>query len=190
MKLVVASQNENKIKEIRAKLPGFTIEGLTQDVFPNELLETGDTLDENARQKAQQVFVRTGKNCFADDTGLEVFALGGEPGVRSARYAGDQKNDEANMRLLLNKLEGESDRSARFRTVIALVLNGTVHMFEGECKGTIIHAKRGERGFGYDPVFVPDGYDRTFAEMTMEEKSAISHRGKAVDALVEFLHQL
>lgn len=189
MRLIIASQNPNKIREIKAKLPGHDVVGLDPAIFIEELEETGDTLDANARQKAQQVYDRTGENCFADDTGLEVHALNGEPGVLSARYAGDSKDNEANMRLLLERLEGKSDRSAQFRTVISLILNGQIYRFEGVCKGTIIDEKRGDEGFGYDPIFIPEGYDRTFAEMSLDQKSAISHRGKAVEALVHFLKQ-
>ena len=187
MNIIFASQNANKIAEIRAKLPEHTIEGLDAKAFPNELLETGDTLDANALQKVRQVFEKTGKNCFADDTGLEVQALNGAPGVYSARYAGEQKVSEDNMNLLLHNLKGETNRKARFRTVVALIWEGKEYFFEGVCEGEITTAKSGEKGFGYDPIFRPNGYDRTFAEMTMDEKSTISHRGLAIDKLVEFL---
>lgn len=161
--------------------------GLDPKVFPDELLETGDTLDANALQKARQVYEKTGKNCFADDTGLEVETLKGAPGVYSGRYAGEQKDSESNMRLLLRNLKGETNRKARFRTVVALIWEGKEYTFEGICKGDIALDKSGTMGFGYDPIFVPEGYDRTFSEMSMEEKSAISHRGRAVDKLVAFL---
>ncbi|MDA8886729.1 RdgB/HAM1 family non-canonical purine NTP pyrophosphatase [Bacteroidia bacterium] len=190
MNIIFASQNPNKIAEIRAKLPGHTIDGLDPNLFPDELLETGLTLDANALQKVRQVYEKTAENCFADDTGLEVESLDGEPGVYSARYAGEQKNSEDNMALLLNKLEGLSNRNARFRTVVALVWKGQEYIFEGICKGHIITQKSGSKGFGYDPIFIPEGYDRTFAEMTMEEKSQISHRGLAVEKLVQFLSEL
>ncbi len=186
MKLVLASQNKNKIAEIRNKLPNFQIEGIDPELFPDELLETGQTLEANAMQKADQVYDKTGENCFADDTGLEVSSLDGAPGVFSARYAGEQKNSDDNMNLLLANLIGK-DRSARFRTVIALIIDGQKHVFEGECKGHIIEERRGEKGFGYDPIFIPEGYDQTFAEMSMEEKAKISHRGRAIEKLVEFL---
>ncbi len=190
MNIIFASQNPNKIAEIRAKLPSHTIDGLDPNLFPDELLETGLTLDANALEKVRQVYEKTGENCFADDTGLEVESLDGEPGVYSARYAGEQKNSEDNMALLLNKLEGMSNRNARFRTVVALVWKGQEYTFEGICKGCIVTKKSGSKGFGYDPIFIPEGYDRTFAEMTMEEKSQISHRGLAVEKLVQFLSEL
>lgn len=187
MKIIFASQNVNKIAEIRAKLPEYTIEGLDADIFPDELLETGNTLDANALQKVRQVYEKTGENCFADDTGLEVEVLNGDPGVYSARYAGEQKKSEDNMNLLLENLKGKSDRKARFRTVVALIWEGKEYSFEGICAGEITTERSGEGGFGYDPIFTPNGYDRTFAEMTMDEKSDMSHRGLAVNRLVEFL---
>lgn len=190
MKIIFASQNPNKITEIRAKLPDFTIEGLDPKVFPNELLETGDTLEDNALQKVRQVFEKTQVSCFADDTGLEVDALDGKPGVYSARYAGEQRSSEDNMQLLLTNLDGEDNRKARFRTVIALILEGNEYTFEGICNGRITTQKSGAEGFGYDPIFVPEGEERTFAEMSMDEKSIISHRGRAVDMLVNFLKEL
>ena len=187
MKIIFASQNPNKIAEIRAKLPEYTIDGLDPAVFTDELLETGTTLSENALQKVQQVFEKTGENCFADDTGLEVDALEGEPGVYSARYAGEQKNSDDNMDLLLKNLEKKTNRKARFKTVIALIWNNKEYTFEGMCEGHIAEHKSGNQGFGYDPIFVPEGYSKTFSEMTMDEKSAISHRGRAVEKLVAFL---
>jgi XTP/dITP diphosphohydrolase len=190
MKVIFASQNQNKIAEIRAKLPLYTIEGLDPAVFPDELLETGNTLDANALQKIRQVFEKMGENCFADDTGLEVEAINGAPGVYSARYAGEHKNSEDNMDLLLKNLKDEPNRKARFRTVIALVWEGKEYSFEGICQGEIAKTRSGKKGFGYDPIFMPDGFKRTFAEMTMEEKSTISHRGLAVEKLVEFLATL
>ncbi|MGB0850285.1 MAG: RdgB/HAM1 family non-canonical purine NTP pyrophosphatase [Bacteroidia bacterium] len=189
MDLIFASQNANKIAEIRAKLPEFDIQGLDSAQFPEELLETGDTLDANALQKVRQVFEKTGKSCFADDTGLEVEALNGEPGVYSARYGGPQKNSEDNMTLLLDRLQGENNRRARFRTVVALIWKGREYTFEGVCEGDITTARSGSEGFGYDPIFKPEGYETTFAEMTMEQKSSMSHRGRAVDKLVAFLER-
>ena len=190
MKIIFASQNVNKIAEIKVKLPEYTIEGLDADVFSDELLETGNTLDANALQKVRQVYEKTGENCFADDTGLEVEVLNGDPGVYSARYAGEQKKSEDNMNLLLENLKGKSNRKARFRTVVALIWEGEEHSFEGICPGEITTERSGEGGFGYDPIFIPNGYDRTFAEMTMDEKSDISHRGLAVNGLVEFLENM
>ena len=147
-------------------------------------------MDANALQKVRQVYEKTGENCFADDTGLEVEVLNGDPGVYSARYAGEQKKSEDNMNLLLKNLKGKSNRKARFRTVVALIWEGEEHSFEGICPGEITTERSGEGGFGYDPIFIPNGYDRTFAEMTMDEKSDISHRGLAVNGLVEFLENL
>lgn len=187
MNLIVASQNANKIAEIRAKLPQYAVVGLDQQIFTKELLETGSTLEVNAIQKARQVYTKTGASCFADDTGLEVEALGGEPGVYSARYAGEQKSSDDNMALLLTRLKNRVDRRARFRTVIALILEGNEYTFEGVCEGYITESKSGSQGFGYDPIFRPEGFDITFAEMDMETKSTISHRGKAIDALIHFL---
>ena len=187
MKIIFASQNPNKIAEIRAKLPDFSVSGLDDKVFSDELEETGNTLDENALQKVRQVYKKTKQNCFADDTGLEVEALNGAPGVYSARYAGEQKNSNDNMDLLLDNLKVSINRKARFRTVIALIWEEKEYTFEGICEGEITVERNGAKGFGYDPIFKPNGCDRTFAEMTMEEKSVISHRGLAVDRLVEFL---
>ncbi|MEY2924196.1 MAG: hypothetical protein RLZZ337_744 [Bacteroidota bacterium] len=190
MKLVFASQNANKIAEVRSKLPHLEISGLDASLFPNELLESGNTLESNALQKVQQVYEVTKLNCFADDTGLEVEALNGEPGVYSARYAGDQKDSNDNIDLLLKNLERQSNRTAQFKTVIALIWDGETYLFEGICKGEIIEQRRGDVGFGYDPIFVPEGYLKTFAEMTMDEKSKISHRGLALNKLVDFLNNL
>jgi XTP/dITP diphosphohydrolase len=189
VKIILATQNPKKIEEIRSKLTAFEVVGLDPREFPNELLETGETLEVNALQKARQVYAVTQTTCFADDTGLEVEALDGEPGVYSARYAGAQKNSEDNMNLLLEKLSGKVNRKAQFRTVIALIYEGKEYLFEGICKGEIIASKRGTLGFGYDPIFVPDGYNTTFAEMELAEKNKISHRGLAVEKLVSFLKQ-
>ena len=187
MEIIIASQNLKKIEEIRPKIPFLDLLPLDPKLFPDELLEEGETLEENAKQKMQQVAERTSKNCFADDTGLEIDALHGEPGVYSARYAGDAKDSEANMDLVLQKLEGVEDRSARFKTVIALHWNGEEHIFTGICEGVISTARKGDKGFGYDPIFIPQGYDKSFAEMSLEEKNKISHRAKAVEKLVSFL---
>lgn len=189
--MVFATNNENKIKEIKEVLKNnFEILGL-KDINCNvDLPETGTTLKDNALQKAQYIYDKFNINCFADDTGLEVEALNGAPGVYSARYAGPDKSAEDNMNLLLKKLEGVENRNARFVTVIALIINGKKYFFEGEVKGVITKTKCGNKGFGYDPVFKPDGYDCTFAEMTLEEKNKISHRGKAVSKLINFLNHL
>ena len=153
-----------------------------------EIPEEQETLEGNASQKAHYLHDRTGCDCFADDTGLEVEALGGEPGVRSARYAGPGHDSERNMELLLRNMEGITDRRARFRTVISLILDGEEHLFEGIVGGVLLTVPRGTNGFGYDPIFVPDGYAETFAEMSDEAKNAISHRGRAVAKLAAFLN--
>lgn len=187
MEIIIASQNQKKIEEIRPKIPFLDLLALDPKLFPDELLEEGETLEANARQKMQQVAERTGKNCFADDTGLEIDALNGEPGVYSARYAGENKDSEANMDLVLQKLEGVENRTARFKTVIALNWEGEEHLFTGICEGVISYKRKGDQGFGYDPIFIPNGYDQSFAEMSLQEKNKISHRGKAVEKLVSFL---
>lgn len=188
MILVFATNNPNKLSEIRSLVPA-EIEILSlKDINCNEQLpETNPTLQENALQKAKYVFENYGFNCFADDTGLEIDALGGEPGVYSARYAGEDCIADDNMQKVLDKLEGEQERSAKFRTVIALIINGKEILFEGECKGSMTKTKSGAEGFGYDPIFTPKGYKQTFAEMNKDEKGSISHRGKAVEKLVSFL---
>ena len=186
--LIFATNNAHKLGEVQALLGGaFALKTLRECGITEDIPETAATLEGNALQKARYVHERTGADCFADDTGLEVEALGGEPGVRSARYATDGHDFAANNRLLLKNLEGKSNRKARFRTVIALILGGTEYLFEGIVEGTIIDHEAGAEGFGYDPLFVPAGEERTFAEMSAEEKNAISHRGRAVAKLVEFL---
>lgn len=189
--LYAATQNRNKIAEIEAILAGkCTVLSVFDLPVSEELPETGDTLVANARQKAHYIHDRFGVNCFADDTGLEVNALGGEPGVYSARYAGEAKNTDANMDLLLSKLAGKTDRSACFKTVIALMLEGKEYLFEGVVRGQIVDEKRGTGGFGYDPIFVPEGHSRTFAEMSIDEKNVISHRAIAVKKLANFLREI
>ena len=189
MKLVFATNNSNKLSEIRSLVPdGIEIFSLKDINCNEELPETNPTLQENALQKARYVFDNYGFNCFADDTGLEIDALGGEPGVYSARYAGEDCSAEDNMNKVLEKLEGEENRKANFRTVIALIIDGKETLFEGECKGEITQTKSGVEGFGYDPIFIPNGYQLTFAEMNKVEKGAISHRGKAVKSLISFLY--
>ena len=189
MKLVFATNNPNKLSEIRSLVPeGIEILSLREINCNEELPETNPTLQENAFQKAKYVFDNYGFNCFADDTGLEIDALGGEPGVYSARYAGEGCNPEDNMKKVLDKLFNESNRTAKFSTVIALIVNREEHTFFGECTGQITKTKSGVDGFGYDPIFTPDGYDITFAEMTRIEKGSISHRGKAIKKLINFLN--
>lgn len=188
MQLCFASHNRNKVNELKA-LVGSDIEILSlHDLgVKDEIPETGKTLEENALLKAQYVVDRFGVDCFADDTGLEVKALGGAPGVYSARYAGEPANSERNMAKLLEALRDTDLREARFRTVIALVQQNEVFSFEGVVEGEITKNLSGVQGFGYDPLFIPKGFDRTFAEMSLEEKNKISHRGKAVEKLIEFL---
>ena len=188
MKLVFASQNANKAKEIQAVIPA-SIEvctlidlGITEDIP-----ETAATLEGNAVMKMEYLVEKLNLSCFADDTGLEIDALNGEPGVYSARYAGEQRNALDNMKLVLEKLSVESNRKARFRTVIALWWEGKTHLFEGTVEGEITHEAIGDKGFGYDPIFRPIGAEKTFAEMSMEEKNNWSHRARAVKQLVDFL---
>tara|TARA_B100001142_G_scaffold301946_1_gene328053 strand:- start:16135 stop:16707 length:573 start_codon:yes stop_codon:yes gene_type:complete len=189
MKLVFATNNLNKLSEIRSLVPeGIQILSLSDINCNEELPETHPTLQENALQKAKYVFDNYGFNCFADDTGLEIDVLGGDPGVYSARYAGLECNAEDNMNKVLRNLEGKKNREAKFRTVIAVIVNGIETLFYGECKGQIIKVKSGTKGFGYDPIFIPDGFNKTFAEMTKVMKGSISHRGKAVNKLIDFLH--
>jgi XTP/dITP diphosphohydrolase len=188
MELVFASGNEHKVYEVAKKLGGsIPLKGLHDIGCTTDLPETSDTLEGNALQKARYVWDNYRMSCFADDTGLEVTALNMAPGVYSARYAGDQRNSADNMRLLLDNLQNQSDRSARFRTVICLILEGEEYLFEGMVQGTIRPEPSGTDGFGYDPVFEPLGYGITFAEMSIEEKNIISHRGKAIEALRDFL---
>ncbi|MEP7263844.1 MAG: RdgB/HAM1 family non-canonical purine NTP pyrophosphatase [Bacteroidota bacterium] len=191
MQLLFASSNVNKLIEIRNIIPsGYTLLSLSDMNFTNELEETGETLEENALQKARFVSGTFSLNCFSDDSGLEVTALNNEPGVHSAYYAGLPRNDRQNMELLLKKLDGQSNRNARFRTVIALVLDGKEYIFEGKLEGTIATEMKGDAGFGYDPLFIPEGYQFTLAEGGMELKNKISHRKKAISQLVLFLEEL
>jgi len=186
--LVFATNNQHKLQEVRQILGDrFEIKGLSDIGCDVDIPETADTLEGNAMQKAKYVKDHYGLDCFADDTGLECTALDGAPGIRSARYAGENHDSEANMRKLLENLKEKSDRSAQFRTVIALLYQGEEHLFEGVVRGGIITEHKGTQGFGYDPVFVPEGYNTTFAEMTAEEKNSISHRGRAVAKLAAFL---
>ena len=191
MKLVFASNNEHKIAEIAKLVPaGFEVVSLASIGCTDDIPETAETLEGNAILKAQYVWERFGLSCFADDTGLEVPALGNVPGVYSARYSGPQRNAADNMKMLLNELNEINQRDARFRTVIALILDGQLYTFEGIVNGTITREQHGTEGFGYDPIFKPEGFDQTFAEMNMEQKNTMSHRGRAVQKLVEFLKTL
>jgi XTP/dITP diphosphohydrolase len=190
MKLCFATQNINKLKEVQAMLPSTITLIQPEDIgCQEELPETQATLEGNSLQKASYLFQNYHSDCFADDTGLEIEALNGEPGVYSARYAGEPKNPEANMQLVLQKLAVHSNKKARFRTVITLIMNGVTNSFEGILEGEIISDKRGTKGFGYDPIFIPKGFDRTLAEMTIEEKNKISHRAIAFQKLNNFLTQ-
>lgn len=190
--LVFATHNTHKLREVRAMLPdGLKLVGLTDLGRTDPLPETSDTLEGNALQKARYVKEHYGYDCFADDTGLEVDALHGAPGVYSARYAGEDCDSAANVRKLLAALDGVANRRARFRTVIAFVTDGgQEHLFEGEVGGHIATEEHGAGGFGYDPIFTPDGYDRTFAQLSAEEKNTISHRGRAVRRFVDFLSKM
>lgn len=186
--LVFATNNQNKINEIRNLLGNdFTIITLKEAGITIDIPEPYDTLEENARTKAVTIYEMTGLSCFGEDTGLEVEVLGGEPGVKSARYAGENRDFAANIDKLLQELNRKTNRSAKFRTVISLIINGKEEIFEGICPGKIIKENRGSGGFGYDPVFVPDGETRTFAEMPLSEKNKFSHRSKAMKKLIAFL---
>lgn len=190
MKLVFATHNKNKAIEIQSLMPEG-IEVLTLDEIGciEDIPETADTLEGNAKIKADFVYETYGYNCFADDTGLEVVALNNEPGVLSARYAGLAKEPEQNMQLLLENLSNQNNRSAQFRTVIALRLDGETYLFEGIVSGDITAEKRGNEGFGYDPIFQPIGSQRTFAEMSLTEKNGMSHRARALEKMLDFLSE-
>lgn len=186
--LLFATGNLNKLAEVRALLQGqYKVQSLHDLELETELPETQETLEGNALQKARYIVDHYGLHCFAEDTGLEVEALKGAPGVYSARYAGEEKNNQANCRKLLAELQPHTNRKARFRTVIALVLDHQEYCFEGIVEGRIVESPRGEGGFGYDPLFVPDGFEQTFAEMPAQEKNQISHRGRALRKLIQFL---
>lgn len=190
MKIIFATNNRHKLEEVQQMLPEtLQITTLKECGITEDIPETADTLEGNALLKARYIFQKTGLSCFADDTGLEVEALGGAPGVRSARYATDGNDPDANNALLLKNLAGVTNRKAQFRTSIALILNGEEHLFEGVVKGEIAEQHSGFEGFGYDPLFIPEQLGKTFAEMTIEQKGAISHRGRAVRELVAFLRE-
>ena len=189
MKIVFATNNAHKLREVQQTVGDkFEIVSLRECGVVEDIPENEPTLEGNALAKARYIYSRTGLSCFADDTGLEVDALGGEPGVRSARYATDGHDDEANKRLLLERMEGEENRGAQFRTAMALILDGEEYLFEGVVRGEILTQECGDGGFGYDPLFAPEGRSESFAEMSAEEKNAISHRGRAVRKLAEFLN--
>ncbi len=191
MPLIFASNNQHKLDEVSAILEptGVEIKGLSAIGFNREIEETGTTFHENAAIKAKAIYDETGMDCFADDSGLEVEALNGEPGVYSARYAGQHGNHQANNLKLLEALKSQTNRNACFKTVIALMIQGELHYFEGRVDGQITKEIIGEKGFGYDPVFVPNGYNKTFAEMPAEIKNSISHRKRALEAMLGYLSQ-
>ncbi|UEG48525.1 RdgB/HAM1 family non-canonical purine NTP pyrophosphatase [Ferruginibacter lapsinanis] len=186
--LIFATNNQHKVDEVKNILGDrFKISSLKEAGIDIDIPEPHDNLEENAREKSSVIYNLTGKNCFSEDTGLEVAALNGAPGVKSARYAGDNADSEANINKLLNEMSSKNNREARFRTVISLIHNGQEHQFEGICNGIILDARKGGSGFGYDSVFVPEGSNKSFAEMEMKEKSLFSHRKKAMANLIEFL---
>jgi len=188
MKLIFATNNQHKVDEIQSAIGDkLEILSLKQANINIEIPEPHESLEENASEKSRTIFRLTGMNCFSEDTGLEVDSLHGDPGVRSARYAGEEKSFDRNIDKLLLELSGQTNRNAQFRTVISLMLDRKEWLFEGTCRGQIIREKRGHGGFGYDPVFVPDGAQKTFSEMSMEEKNQFSHRKKAADQLIAFL---
>lgn len=188
--IVFATNNAHKLFEIKNILDkNFTIVSLNELGCYDDIPETGDTLEENATQKSHYIYERHNVNCFADDTGLEIEAINGEPGVYSARYAGEGKSFADNMNLVLEKLKGIKNRKASFRTIISLIIDGKEYLFEGKVEGTITEEKYGIQGFGYDPIFLPLGYSKTFAQLSIEEKNKISHRGLAVQKLVYFLNK-
>ncbi|HEU0110401.1 MAG TPA: RdgB/HAM1 family non-canonical purine NTP pyrophosphatase [Flavisolibacter sp.] len=191
MKLIFATNNQHKIEEIKTVLPAnFTILTLKEAGIDIDIEEPHNSLEENASEKARTIYKLTDANCFSEDTGLEVYSLNNEPGVKSARYAGEHKSFKENIDKLLANLRDVPNREARFRTIICLILEGKEYYFEGICEGEIINEEKGSMGFGYDPVFIPKGSGKTFAEMNLEEKNSFSHRGKAVAKLVTFLNQL
>jgi XTP/dITP diphosphohydrolase len=191
MKLIFATNNDNKVAEIRTVTGNkFDILTLKEAGIDIDIPEPYDTIEENASEKSATIYKITQLNCFSEDTGLEVEALGGEPGVKSARYAGNERSFDKNIDKLLNKLADNKNRKARFRTVISLIINGNEILFEGVAQGKITESRRGNKGFGYDPVFIPEGTDRTFAEMDIREKNQYSHRKKATEKLISFLNNL
>jgi len=186
--IIFATNNDHKVIEVRGILKEkFRILSLKEAGIEIDIPEPYDSIEENACEKARVIHRLTGKSCFGEDTGLEVDVLNGEPGVKSARYAGEERSFEKNIDKLLGKLENKENRKAQFRTVVCLIGNGKQKIFEGICKGTIIAQRRGDSGFGYDPVFIPDGSSKTFAEMSLEEKNRFSHRKKAIQKLTSFL---
>ncbi len=191
MKLIFATHNHNKLKEVKSLVP-TSIELLSLDDinFNDEIEETATTIEGNALLKAKTIYEKTGINCFADDSGLLVDSLNGDPGVYSARYAGEQKNDEDNMQKLLHELKDKSNRNAHFKTAMALIVDDKEYLFEGKIEGKIISEKLGINGFGYDPLFIPNGYNETFAQLDSETKNKISHRARALQKMIEFINSI
>jgi len=191
MKLIFATNNQNKVEEIRHNIgKRFELLTLKEAGIDIDIPEPHDTIEANASEKSKTIYGMTSTNCFSEDTGLEVAALNGEPGVKSARYAGEDKSFDRNIDKLLFKLKDQTDMSARFKTVISLIIDGQETLFEGICNGRIIRERKGNNGFGYDPVFIPEGSEKTFAEMSLEEKDQFSHRARATQKLVAFLNIL
>ncbi len=191
MKLILATNNQHKVDEIKHAVgPAYELMTLKEAGIDIDIPEPYATLEENASAKSKKIYELTGLNCFSEDTGLDVRAQNGEPGVKSARYAGDEKSFDKNIDKLLDKLKDKIDRSARFRTVISLLLDGHETQFEGVCEGKITHQRQGQQGFGYDPVFIPNGSEKSFGEMELAEKDRFSHRAKAVAKLVTFLSHI
>lgn len=191
MKLIFATNNSHKVEEVRAVIGDrFELLTLKEAGIDMDIPEPHDTIEANASEKSKVIHKLTGLNCFSEDTGLEVHSLNGEPGVKSARYAGDEKSFDKNIEKLLSNLADKDDWSARFKTVVSLIIDGKEFLFEGICEGHIIPVRRGDQGFGYDPVFVPAGSEKTFAEMSMKEKGLYSHRARAIEKLVVFLNNL
>jgi XTP/dITP diphosphohydrolase len=188
--LIFATHNQNKVKEVKALLPDWiSLKSLDELNFTAEIPETGETLEQNALGKAYHIYTHFGKDCFAEDSGLETDALDGAPGVYSARYSGPEADSERNMDLLLGNMRNHLNRKARFKTVFALIFDGKKWEFEGSVEGSILSERRGASGFGYDPVFLPDGHVKTFAEMSLEEKNRISHRALALQKMIDFLEE-
>ncbi len=190
IELVIASNNKGKIRELTELLNGISLLSLKDIGFLDEIEEPFDQFDQNARAKADTIHSFSGKNVMAEDSGLCVAALGGAPGVHSARYAGSPQDEQRNLEKLMQRMEGEQDRKAFYKAVICLIWDGKEHFFEGICNGQIATKSRGDGGFGYDPIFIPDGFNETFAEISPEVKNQISHRGKAIAQMLDFLNQL
>ena len=188
-KICFVTGNKNKLREVQKLLFSYRLLSLDDLNFRDEILETEDTIEGNALLKADHIFKKLEINCFSDDTGLFIDSLNGQPGVKSARFAGDSSNSEDNIRLVLEKLNGKENRNAVFRTVICLIINGKINYFHGEVNGVITKEKTGDKGFGYDPIFIPEGFKKTFSEFTLEEKNKLSLRAIAVSKLVKFLNK-